>query len=139
MAAIDDLNALLSGLPGYAKLTDQMKQAALNGALVPDASGVWPGQPGYVTTYDVYFAALTLLPFLEAQPVVRSSSSEGTSVSVDAPNWASLRNYYRSMSPVVQATGNGPLTKVLIPEGPHVHRTDMSGTGGYGDVDTDLA
>lgn len=140
MTAMEDLDALLAPLPGFSLLTPGMKQKALDVSLVPDSSGVWPGQAGYVTTYDVYWAALGLLGYLEAQPVVRQSSSEGTSVAVDAPNWAGLRVYYRSLSQVASATGGDGLGVLLIPGGPHVVRTDMSGVGdGNGDVDTDVA
>lgn len=140
MATVDDLNALLSGLPGYGLITEAMRNSALEGARILDSERRWPGTPDYVPTYDVYFAALSLVGFLQAQPVIRSSSSEGTSVSVDAPNWASLVSYYRSMSPILSSTGDGVLHKVRIPEGPHVFRTDMSerSSGYYGDVDTDL-
>lgn len=136
---IDELNALLWNLPGYALITPEMKAVALAGAQVPDENGVWPGEPGYIPTYDVYYAALSLLPFLAAQPVVRQSSSEGTSVAVDAPSWDGLASYYRSMSPICQLTGNGVLTVVPIPGGPHVYHTDMSYGGADGvNVDTDL-
>lgn len=139
MTAMDDLNALLVNLPGYGLLTPNMKQSALNGALIPDEDGVWPGQPDYVETYDVYFAAVSLIGFLQAQPVVRQSSSEGTSVAVDAPNWYGLLTWYRSMSPICTGMGNDVLQIVPIPDGPHVRRTDMSGrSDGYGDVDTDI-
>ncbi|QWS69675.1 hypothetical protein SEA_WILLIAMSTRONG_8 [Microbacterium phage WilliamStrong] len=139
MTAMDDLNALLVSLPGYGLLTPNMKQNALNGARIPDAAGVWPDQPDYEATYDVYFAAISLIGFLQAQPVVRQSSSEGTSVAVDAPNWYGLLTWYRSMSPICQGQGNDVLTLVPIPDVPHVRRTDMSGRGDeYGDVDTDL-
>lgn len=139
MAAIDDLNELLAGLPNASLITDTMKNAALAGALVPDSNGVWPGQPGYMPTYDIYFAAINLVGFLQAQPVVRQSSSEGTSVAVDAPNWDALLNYYRSQSQIVQASGNTVLQKVLIPDGPHVQRVPMTGVSSYYDnVDTDL-
>ena len=136
---MDELNALLENLPGYSSITVAMKNAALSGALIPDANGVWPGQGGYVPTYDVYFAALNLLGFLQAQPFVRQSSSEGTSVAVDAPNWSALLNYFRSQSRIIQSQGGTVLQSVAIPEGPHVRKTDMSGRGPYyGDVDTDL-
>ena len=136
---MDELNALLENLPGYSSITVAMKNAALSGALIPDANGVWPGQNGYIPTYDVYFAALNLLGFLQAQPFVRQSSSEGTSVAVDAPNWSALLNYFRSQSRIVQSQGGTVLQSVAIPEGPHVRKTDMSGRGPYyGDVDTDL-
>lgn len=137
---MDDLNALLISLPGYGLLTPNMKQNALNGALLPDAAGVWPGQPNYVNTYDVYYAAMSLIGFLQAQPVVRQASSEGTSTAVDAPQWGGLLAWYRSMSPICQAAGVGVLNSVPVPQGPHVRRTDMSGRwDGYGDVDTDLS
>jgi hypothetical protein len=139
MAAIDDLNALLAGLPNASLITEPMKNTALAGALVPDIDGVWPGQAEYVPTHDVYFAAMNLIGFLQAQPVVRQSSSEGTSIAVDAPDWSALVAYYRSMSPICSATGNGVLQRVLIPEGPHVRKLDMSyGGDEYGNVDTDL-
>jgi hypothetical protein len=140
MAAIDDLNELLQGLPGYALLTDNMKQAALAGSLIPDSNGVWPGQPGYQPTYDIYFAAVNLCTFLQAQPVIRSSSSEGSSVSVDAPNWDALLNYYRSQSPICAATGSTILQKISIPDGPHVVHVPMEVPSEvYGDVDTDVS
>lgn len=139
MSTLGDLEQLICSLPGASILTDTMKQGALDGALIPDANGVWPAEPGYSNTYDVYYAAVTLVGFLKAQPVIRSTSSEGTSVSVDAPDWSSLLAYLRSMSPIIQAQGGGILNIVPIPGGPHVHRTDMSGRwNGYGDVDTDL-
>lgn len=137
--ALEELNELLQTLPGFATLTETMKSRALDGAVVPDDSGVWPGETGYVATYDVYFAAMTLLEFLKARPLVRSSSSEGTSVSVDAPDWNGLMAYYRSLSRIAQAAGSTILQRVDIPEGPHVVPTDMSGRwNGYDDVDTDL-
>lgn len=141
MTTLDDLNALLAPLPGYAILTDSMKNAALNLAVVPDAAGVWPGQPDYVPTYDIYWAAVSLIGFLQAQPVVRQTSSEGTSVAVDAPNWNGIIAFYRSQSVIAQATASGSiLTEIPIPGLPHVVPVDMSGRwDGYGDVDTDLA
>lgn len=139
MTAMDELNSLLVSLPGYGLLTPDMKQRALNGALIPDSAGVWPGDDDYVLTYDPYYAAISLIGFLQAQPVVRQSSSEGTSVAVDAPNWGGLLAWYRSMSTICQAQGSDILTLVPIPDVPHVLPTDMSGRGdGYGDVDTDL-
>lgn len=140
MTAMEDLNALLVNLPNYSLLTEGMKQKALDGALMPDSSKVWPGNSGYVNTYDVYFAAVNLLGFLKAQPVIRQSSSEGTSVSVDAPDWAGLIAWYKSMSPICSATSTGLLTPVTIPDKPHVRHTNMrDGGNGYDNVDTDLA
>lgn len=138
MTAQDDLTALLANLPGAGLITPAQYHDALAGALVPDAAGVWPGQPNYTPTYDTYFAAISLIGFLQAQPVVRSSSSEGTSIAVDAPNWSALLAYYRSQSPIHNATGADILQIVPIPDGPHVIFTDMSGRlDDYGNVDTD--
>ena len=139
MTALEDLDALVTSLPNASLLSVAMKQDALNGSLIPDSFGVWPGAEGYEATYDVYFAAIHLVGFLQAQPVVRQTSSEGTSVAVDAPSWAGLLDYYRSMSPIAQAAGRGVLTAVTIPGGPHVYRTNMKiGGANYGDINTDL-
>lgn len=138
MTALEDLTGLVASLPNAALLTDTMKNDALAQSLIPDSFDVWPGTEGYEPTYDIYFAAIRLVGFLQAQPVVRASSSEGTSVSVDAPNWDGLLAYYRSMSPICQATHQGPLGVLSIPMA-HVRRTDMTGRSDqYGDVDTDL-
>ena len=140
MTALDDLTALLVSLPNASLLTEQMKLDALAGALYPDLNGVWPGNTDYIATYDVYYAAIGLIGFLRAQPVVRQSSSEGTSVAVDAPDWSGLVYWYRSMSPIAQVTSSGVLTKVLIPDGPHVYHTDMrERSHGYDNVDTDVS
>lgn len=137
---MDELDALLMNLPGYGLLTVTMKENALNGARIPDSFGIWPGQEGYEPTYDVYFAAINLLGFLMAQPVVRQTSSEGTSVAVDAPNWGALAAYYRSQSIICNVQGNGVLSRVTIPDVPHVRRTDMQyGGDDNADVDTDVA
>lgn len=134
-----ELNKLLEALPGYSLLTDSMKTSALMGALIPDEAGRWPSNPEYVPTYDVYFAALSLLPFLQSQPVVTSASSEGTSVSVQATDWNSIRAFYRGLSPICSTNGNDVLQIVPIPDVPHVRRVPMNDRGGYyGDVDTDL-
>jgi hypothetical protein len=141
MAAIDDLTDLVANLPNASLITPAMKQSALDGSRVPDAAGVWPGQDGYTATYDVYWAAISLVGFLQAQPVVRQSSSEGTSVAVDAPNWSGLLAYYRGQSAIAQATSSSPiLTRVTIPDVPHVYHKDMrEGWNGYDDVDTDVS
>lgn len=141
MAALEDLNGLLSPLPGYDILTDQMKQRALDTALIPDGAGVWPGHEGYQTTYDIYWAAISLTGYMQAQPFVKQAASEGTSATVDRPDWAGILNYFRSQSIIASATQAGPLLKrVPIPEGPYLIPTDMSGRwDDYGDVDTDLS
>lgn len=138
-SSVSALDGLLQNLPGFTILTDTMKQNALDSALIPDSMGLWPAEPGYTPTYDIYYAAITLVSFLRAQPVVRQSSSEGTSVAVDAPDWDGILAYFRGQSVIIQSQGGSALTKVLIPDGPHVTRTDMRGRSGYyADVDTDL-
>lgn len=137
MAAVDDLNELLQGLPGEDLITPAMKDRALAGALIPDSSGVWPGGEGYVPTYDVYFAAYSLIGFLRAQPTVTNANSEGTGVTVTPPDWAALMRYYTGQSPIL--SGHDVLQVVPIPDPPYIHRTDMRGRDAYyGDVDTDL-
>jgi len=140
MSALDELDALLENLPNYSLITAGMKQVALDAAQIPDSTGLWPAETGYTETNDIYFAALSLLGFLQAQPVVRQTSSEGTSVAVDAPRWSVLVAHFRSMSPIARSGGNDIIQVVTIPDRPYVVRTDMSGRGtSYGDVDTDLS
>lgn len=139
MTALEDLTALVANLPGASLLTDQMKNDALAGSLVPDSFGVWPNQPGYEATYDVYWAAVGLVGFLAAQPVVRQSSSEGTSIAVDAPSWGGLVAYYRSMSRIALATAGSVLGVIPIPYTTHIRHVDMNERGSDDDnVDTDL-
>ena len=131
------LNNIISSLAGYDLLTDDMKTSALESARIPDESGRWPQDTGYVPTYDVYFAALSLLPFLQAQPAVTSAGSEGTTVSATPTDWAALRTFYRSHSLI--ASGSSAVLQILpIPDVPHVRKVPMNDRGGYyGDVDTD--
>lgn len=134
---MEALDQLLEGLPNSEMITTDQKTAVLNQSLVPDSNGVYPGQPHYVATYDSYYAAYLLVAFLEAQPLVTSASSEGTSVTATSPNWGALRGFYRSMSPVLAAT-NDALQVIPIPYTPYTRRTDMSGRNDhYGDVNTE--
>lgn len=136
---MDELSTLLQTLPGYALISVSMKQAALEGARIPDSFGLWPGEEGYEPTYDVYYAAFTLLGFLQAQPVVRQTSSEGTSVTVDAPSWGALAAYFKGLSPIMGAKASDVLRIIPIPGGPHVRKTNMSERGShYDNVDTDV-
>lgn len=137
---LTELNKILETLPGYALLTESMKTSAMNGARIPDSDGRWPQDTDYVPTYDIYFAALALLPFLQAQPVVTSAGSEGTSVSVQATDWTAVRAFYRGLSPIVSDTAGDVMSIVPIPDVPHVRRVRMNDRGGhYGDVDTDIS
>lgn len=136
---MEELDKLLAALPNSDKVTTEMKQAALNGSLIPDPDGIWPGQVGYVTTHDVYWAAINLMPFMQAQPQVTSASSEGTSVTATRFDWDAIASFYRGMSVIVGANPRDVLNLVAIPDVPHVRRVPMNDRGGYyGDVDTDL-
>ena len=134
---MNELNDLLKSLPNYALLTTEMKNSALAGSRIPDSEGRWPGDTGYVNTHDVYYAAILLIPFLKAQQVVTSAGSEGTTISATPPDWDSLLAFYRSLSPIINSSGNDVLQIVPIPGGPHVVPTNMrSGGSYYGDVNT---
>lgn len=133
-----ELNKLLITLPGYALLNDAMKTAAMTGALIPDEQGRWPADPDYVARYDLYYAAVSLIPFLQAQPLVTSASSEGTSVSATAFDWNAIRQFYLGLSLIASSAGD-VLRAIPIPDQPHVYRVPMHTIGGYhGDVDTDI-
>lgn len=136
---MDALEELLSTIPGYANLTLGMKQQALSSASIPDSTGLWPGQDGYTPTYDAFYAAYLLIPFLRAHPVVINASSEGTSVAVQAPDWGSLAAYLLSMSHIAQTTGQTILQRVAIPDTSDVKRVYMGNRGdGSDDTDTTL-
>lgn len=133
------LNELLQALPGYALISDTMRDSALASAQVPDSEGRWPGSSDYEKTYDLYYAALALVPFLQAQPAVTSAGSEGTSVTATAFDWQALIRFYRSQSQIHQSAGQTILQVLPIPDPPHVVRVPMNDRGGYyGDVDTDI-
>ena len=133
MSDMDDLTGLLAGLPGADLLTPKMLQDALTQSLIPDTTGVWPGEDGYTHTYDVYFAAFLLVGYLAGKPMVTQSTSEGTSVTVTRYDWGTVAAYFRSMSKI--ASTPVVLRETPIPGGPHVDRVWMGG----GDVDTDVA
>ena len=134
------LDQLLSSIPGYDAVSPAMKTAALEASLIPDKDGRWPKQEGYLPTYDVYFAAMRIVPFLQAQPTVTNVNSEGTGVTVTPPDWGALLAFYRSISPIYQAAGPHVLQSVPIPDPPHGVRVPMNDRGGYyRDVDTDIS
>lgn len=136
---MNELDDLLASLPGYALLSAGMKQSALAGSLVPDADGNWPGTADYVETHDTYYAAIKLVPLMQAQSQVTDASSEGTSVKATPFDWSAILRFYHDMSRVMADNNKGILRIVPIPSSPHVYKTDMSGRGThYGDVNTDL-
>lgn len=137
---MSELDDILTGLPGAELISAAQKKSVLDRSVIPDSNGAWPGDSGYETTVDYYFAAYILVGWLKAQPVVTNVNSEGTGVTVQAPDWHSLLQYYMSMSPILQTQGNGVLGFVEIPDGPHVVKTNMKDKGqDYGDIDTDVS
>jgi len=72
---------------------------------------------------------------MAAQPQVTTAQSEGTSVSTSAPDWASLRAFYASLSPILAQQQGDYLTPVDVRLLPHAHHRHM---GGEYDIDTDL-
>lgn len=135
---METLNSLLSSLPNSELISEQMRKDALEASVIPDADGRLPGSDDYVATYDAYYAAYRLIPFLQAQSVVTATSSEGTSVSATPPNWGALIAYYHSMSHIL-SLNYSDFTVLNLPSAPYVKRNDMSGRDAhYGDVDTDL-
>ena len=128
---MDELDDILAGIPGGASIPVWQKQAALDAARIPDAAGLWPGDPAYVPTYDPYYAAMLLVGFLQAQGAVTATSSEGTSVTTTGPDWASLLRYLGQSSRIARLVGF--FSVVTIPDGLDIRRVPMGG----GDVDTD--
>lgn len=142
--ALADLTELMTNLPNATLISDGQRLAALNVSLIPDELGVWPGQPGYQPSYDIFWAAISLVGFLQAQPSIKHTASEGTQVVLDPPNWGSLVAYYRSMSPIAQKVSRTVLRPVVVPGESHVRKLDMHGHDYYdwrtsnGDVNTDV-
>lgn len=123
---METLNSLLSSLPNSELISENMRKDALEASVIPDSEGRLPGSEGYVATYDAYYAAYRLIPFLRAQSMVTATSSEGTSVSVTPPDWSALMSYYQSMS-VILSMQHDALHLIHIPDVPHVSKTNMHG------------
>lgn len=94
------LDDLLGAYPGYDKISAQAKASALNLAVIPDSEGRLPGSEGYQPTYDYAYAAILLLPALQAQAQATAVTSESTSVSTTVADWRALRTFLASMSPI---------------------------------------
>lgn len=138
MTAIDDLNAIVSTLPGANTVSAVLKNAALAKSQVPDSAGVWPGDAGYVPTYDVFYAASVVASFLSSQSEVTATSSEGSSVTVTPTNWSAVISSFLGMSTIVAARTADVLRVVELPCDPHVRPVPMGGGWGDSDYDTDM-
>ena len=114
MAALDDLHDMVNA-DTEPTLNDLDLQAALDSALVPDSNGVWPGQPGYQPTYDLYWAAAetstlrAMRAAMSATQTVTKVTSEGSTFEVEqsAPDWAALGRRWRAMSQIGREIGLG--------------------------------
>lgn len=101
------LDGLLAACPGYDKISLQVKAEALNRSLIPDSMGRVPGADGYQPTQDHAYAAMLLLPALQAQAQATTVASEGTTVSTTVTDWQALRAFLASMSPICRLRGQG--------------------------------
>ena len=114
MAALDDLHDMVNA-DTEPTLNDLDLQAALDSALVPDSNGVWPGQPGYQPTSDLYWAAAetstlrAMRASMSATQTVTKVTSEGSTFEVEqsAPDWAALGRRWRAMSQIGREIGLG--------------------------------
>lgn len=108
------LDDLLAAYPGYDRIGTQAKAAALNQAVTPDSGGRLPGSEGWQPTYDYAYAAILLLPALQAQAQATTVTSEGTTVSTTVADWRALRAFLASMSPICRGQ-QGVLQAVYLP------------------------
>lgn len=102
-------------------LSDTDLQNALDASLIPDDAGVWPGRPGYVTTYDLDWAAAeacTIRAFrvaAQTTETVTRISSEGSAFEAKTvrPDWSGLARRWRIRSKIGQAIGYGAALGVI--------------------------
>lgn len=129
------LDNLLGTYPGYDRISAEMKAEALTRSVTPDSTGLPPGADGWQPTYDSAYAALLLIPALQAQPQATAVTSEGTTVSTTVTDWKALRAFLTSMSPICRQQSQGVFRVWHIPqETPHPTR-DGSRLGVDSDVE----
>lgn len=138
MPSTAPMDTILGIYPEYAFVSEELKQTALEHSVIPDSSGLLPSSPGYQPTYDSFFACLIILPLLRSQPVVTTSSSEGTSVTAQPTNWDALEAYLKSQSLVARISSNSVLQSIPIPDTDYLQRNRVGGDR-YGDTDTDVS
>lgn len=129
------LDSLLAAYPGYDKLSEYVKAEALTRAVIPDSEGRLPGVDGWQPTYDYAYAAILLIPALQAQPQATSVASEGTSVHTSTPDWKALRAFLASLSPICKQQAQGIFTVWHIPQEDARPSTDDSRLGVDYDVE----
>ena len=133
MPTLDDVLALI---PGGDVVSQAMRESALAKSLIPDSSGHLPGERGYTPTHDVFYAALTLLGVVRAQPAVTTASSESTSISATTPNWPSLEGWLCSQSVICR--NQDALTVIPITYDDYITRAYMGGES-YRGYDADYS
>lgn len=112
--ALDKLDQMVTMTTSPALSVEDL-QAALAASLIPDAAGVWPGQPGYQPTYDLYWAAAetcllrVMRAAMSATQTVTKVTSEGSTFEVEqsTPDWTALARKWRAMSQIGRETGFG--------------------------------
>ena len=118
--ALDRLAELVDP-DAFPTLSETDLQAALDASLIPDTAGVWPGQPGYQPTYDLYWAAAetstlrAMRAAMSATQTVTKVTSEGSTFEVEqsAPDWAALSRRWRAMSQIGREIGLGDSLSVI--------------------------
>ena len=120
---IEEARTQLAAMLGAATIPDATLTAALQQSLTWDAAGLSPGQPGYVESYDLHWAAAevcTLQAMADmAAPTpeqVKSFTSEGTTIQVDggmSPDWWRLAHLWRLRSPMARLAGYGSTLNVI--------------------------
>lgn len=133
MPTLDDVLALI---PGGDVVSQAMRESALAKSLIPDSSGHLPGEQGYTPTHDAFYAALTLLGVVRAQPAVTTASSESTSISTTTPDWPSLEAWLRSQSVICRSQDT--LTTIPITYADYTTKVYMEGES-YRGYDADYS
>lgn len=129
------LDSLLGSYPGYDRISAQMKAEALTRSATPDNTGTPPGAEGWQPTYDNAYAALLLVPALQAQPQATTVTSEGTTVSTTVADWKALYTFLTSMSPICRQQSQGVFTVYHIPQETAPPTRDDSRMGVDNDVE----
>lgn len=86
---------------------DAVLDQLIDGAAMPDASGVIPGEPGWVQTFDEWWAAAdaALMAASLAGDTLTSVTSEGSTFQVQGRDWQAVATAWRSRSTIGRLTG----------------------------------
>lgn len=112
-------------------LPDNLVADALNGALIPDNDGTWPGGDGYVETIDEWWAAATLADWQQVRSLVADggtitkATSEGSTFEVAPIDWAAFADKWRRRSAIGRYAGVAGLGVVEVGGGDPYTPTSM--------------